>query len=38
MSGTYIFSGSTVDLVDVAGNIYIKAPASFYTGEGATSR
>ncbi|MGP8162149.1 MAG: hypothetical protein ACLQGJ_13165 [Candidatus Dormibacteria bacterium] len=37
ISGTYVLSGSTVDLVDVAGNIYIKAPASFYTGEGATS-
>lgn len=37
VSGTYVLNGATVDLVDVTGNIYIKAPASFYTGEGASA-
>jgi hypothetical protein len=37
ISGSYVLNGATVDLVDSAGTIYIKAPASFYTTEGASA-
>jgi hypothetical protein len=37
ISGSYTLSGATVDLIDISSNIYIKAPASFYTGEGASA-
>lgn len=37
ISGSYVLNGATVDMVKVASNIYIKAPASFYTAEGASA-
>lgn len=37
ISGTYTLNGSTVDLLVVASTIYIEAPASFYTAEGASA-
>jgi hypothetical protein len=37
ISGTYTLNGSTVDLLEVASTIYIEAPASFYTAEGASA-
>ncbi len=37
ISGTYTLNGSTVDLLVVASTIYIEAPASFCTAEGASA-
>jgi hypothetical protein len=37
ISGSYVLNGATIDLMDIAGDFYIKAPAAFYVGEGATA-
>ena len=37
ISGSYVLNGASIDMVKVASNIYIKAPASFYTAEGASA-
>jgi hypothetical protein len=37
ISGSYTLSGTTVDLLDVASTICIKAPVAFYTAEGASA-
>jgi hypothetical protein len=37
ISGSYVLNGASIDMVEVASNIYIKAPASFYTAEGASA-
>jgi hypothetical protein len=37
LSGSIVINGSTIDLVEVTDNIYMKAPASFYTSEGTSS-
>jgi hypothetical protein len=34
LSGTFVKDGNTVTVIDVGGNIYLKAPAAFYTGAG----
>jgi len=37
ISGSFVMNGATIQLVEVADNVYIKAPASFYTAAGASS-
>jgi hypothetical protein len=37
ISGSFVTSGAAIQLVELADNIYIKAPASFYTAAGASS-
>ena len=37
ISGSFVMSGATVDMVEIASNIDIKAPASFYTAAGASA-
>ncbi len=37
IGGSFVLNGATIELVDVGGNVYIKAPASFYAAAGATA-
>lgn len=37
ISGSFVLNGATIAMVEVASNIYIKAPASFYTAAGASA-
>jgi hypothetical protein len=37
ISGSFVLNGVTIAMVEVASNIYIKAPASFYTAKGASA-
>jgi hypothetical protein len=37
ISGSFVLNGASIDMVEVASNIYIKAPASFYAAKGASA-
>jgi hypothetical protein len=37
IDGSFVMSGATIDLAEVSGNIYVKAPASFYAAAGASA-
>ena len=36
-SGTFVVGGVTIDIMQVAGNVFVRAPAAYYTAAGDTS-
>jgi hypothetical protein len=37
LNGSFVLAGSTVDVMQIAGNVFIKAPAAYYLYEGETA-
>jgi hypothetical protein len=37
LNGSFVLAGSTVDVMQIAGNVYINAPAAYYVFEGETA-